>query len=796
MRFVRSLIRGLFLLALTLAGAFAEESWTAALSAGVASRAQGNLDLSIGQLAEAGRLAANLGQRMRAAAELGASLLQARRLDQARPLLLEAYAFFSGIERAQVALDLGNLALLRKEHKEARRYYEEVVAEAEKHAVPLSDDNSALALSAQLNGLRLLPVAEKSKNLNPLLQKIAALGDPQVRARLYLNLGSQAQSLGQPHLALAFQSLERARQLLSGAENTCQRSETLDALAQLYEAQGRSEEALRLTQQALAEAATLPPGVIGELAISLEWRQARLQIALGREGLALAAFQRAVAQIERLRQDIPIEYEEGRSSFRQTLEPVYLGLAELLLKEADRQLEPAKSAYLRRARDTVELIKQSELQDYLGDRCTVEAVRHGRSAAMASEVADDSAHRPARIPPGSAVLYPIIFKDHIELLLETSAGIVHRSKQVSGSVVREAALVFAADLRDGEAGYLPRAQQLYDWLLRPFEAIFTEQNIRALVLVPEGALRLVALGALHDGNRFVIEKLAVSTVTGLSITNTSPPSAKAFHSLLAGVSEFGPVVDKLEKWGDGRGRTPETASRVAAPGLASLRALRAMKRGSSGDPGVSENPQASTGFEGVDSRADSRARALRAALALPGVKDEIAAIRLILPGTHMLDAAFTVEGFRRAAETESHQIIHIASHGVFGGTADSSYILAYDDILTLDGLQTLLKSDQFRKRPIELITLSACETAEGNDRSPLGISGAAIKARAKSVLGTLWPVDDNAARKVMETFYRGLIVFHLAKTEALRQAQIELLRSDEFSHPFFWAPFLLVGNWL
>jgi CHAT domain-containing protein len=829
MIFIR--IRYLLLVALALStpwvAAVGEESWAAAMSAGIAWREQGHLDLSIGQLNQAAERATNPQERMRAKAELGVSLVQARHLDRAKQPLLEAYAFFSGIERARVALDLGNLALLRRQHKEARHYYAEVEKEVEKEAVKevvkeatasaaqLSPEAAILALSAQLNGLRLPPLmgkteksekSEKWQSLNLLYRKIASVGDAQARARLYLNLGSQAQGFGKPYLALAFQSLDQALRLLSGAENTRLRLETLDALAQLYEEQGRAKDALTLTRHAMADAATLAPAVLGELAIGLEWRQARLQLALGQEALALASFQRAVAQIERLRQDLPIEYEDGRSYFHQTLEPVYLGLAELLLKEAGRQSGPARAVYLRRARDTVELIKQSELQDYLGDRCTVEALRHaGANTGANAEAAENTGYVLASptdsIPAGTAILYPVIFKDRIELLLETSAGIERRSWQVSGSVVREAALSFAADLRDGEAGYLPRARQLYDWLLRPFEAVFAEQNIKALVVVPDGALRLVALGALHDGSRFAIEKFAISTLTGLSITNTRPASATSFQSLLAGVSEFGPVVDKLEQGEVGRVALNEGISRRlgsnATSGLAGSRTLRAIggRNDLSASSNASNTSNTSSSTSSINS-AESRTRALRAALALPGVKDEIAAIRPILPGASMLDAAFTVDGFRREAEAAPRQIIHIASHGVFGGAADSSYILAYDDILTLDGLQSLLKADQFRKQPLELLTLSACETAEGNDRSPLGIAGAAIKARAKSVLGTLWPVDDNAARKAMEKFYRGLMAAHLSKTEALRQAQIELLRSEEFSHPFFWAPFLLVGNWL
>jgi CHAT domain-containing protein len=74
--------------------------------------------------------------------------------------------------------------------------------------------------------------------------------------------------------------------------------------------------------------------------------------------------------------------------------------------------------------------------------------------------------------------------------------------------------------------------------------------------------------------------------------------------------------------------------------------------------------------------------------------------------------------------------------------------------------------------------------------------GTAIKARAKSVLGTLWPVDDETAKSVMQYFYRGLATSKLSKSEALRQAQIELIQNPDMNHPFFWAPFILIGNWL
>jgi hypothetical protein len=145
---------------------------------------------------------------------------------------------------------------------------------------------------------------------------------------------------------------------------------------------------------------------------------------------------------------------------------------------------------------------------------------------------------------------------------------------------------------------------------------------------------------------------------------------------------------------------------------------------------------------------------LRASLSLPGVKEEIEALRGILHGNTLLDAQFTVGQLHQQAESGDYRIVHIASHGVFGGSAETSFILAYDDLITMNGLQGLLKAEKLQSTPIELLSLSACETAEGNDRAPLGISGAAIKARARSVLGTLWPVADDAAKGAHEEFLR------------------------------------------
>ena len=118
--------------------------------------------------------------------------------------------------------------------------------------------------------------------------------------------------------------------------------------------------------------------------------------------------------------------------------------------------------------------------------------------------------------------------------------------------------------------------------------------------------------------------------------------------------------------------------------------------------------------------------------------------------------------------------------------------MAYDNILKLDDLEALLRGN---KGSLELLTFSACETAEGADRAPMGFAGAALRAKAKSALGSLWPISDEAASQLMTSFYRNLTQGQ-SKAEALRQAQLELLHTNTMNHPYFWSPFILVGNWL
>lgn len=729
---------------------------TAQLARGVALRQQGSLQQSIEVLSSALHQAEEPALRARVSGELGVSQWQARRLEPAEQSLALAFHEARGVQRARFAIYLGNMAAARRDQPAAQRYFQEAAA--------AGGSDPEIQVNIELNRARLAAPPQKLAALQMLSQRLQLVGREPRWASYHVNLGDQARALGAPALRLAWRHLEDGRRLAAQGGDVRLQAEATDALAQLYEDQGRGADALRLTRQAIALLRPVDAATAADLMIALEWRQGRLLGAQGQARQARTAFERAVNQIEAVRQDIPIEYADGRSSFRETLEPIYLGYVDLLLQDPDITTPEQERARLRQVRDVVELIKQTELQDFMGDRCAVEAVQGGSVGSL---------------PAGTAVLYPVILPERLELVLETPEGLSRYTTIVNSAELRREAVLFAERLRTGRDDYRASAQQLYEWLLRPLEDELRQQRVQSLVVVPDGPLRMVPLGALHDGQRFVLEQYGVAMVTGMSMTNSAAPTQGRVSALVVGLSMPGPVVAKLG---------PALGAQVLPSGAGAGAPARNL------GPGSGLRPIRSLRAGGAAPADDLQS--LRERLALPGVKDEVQALSHILSGTTLLDADFTVDRFGDEARTGDYRLVHIASHGVFGGSAESSYIMAYDNLLSMNSLQSLLQAERFHKTPIELLSLSACQTAEGNDRAPLGMSGAAIKARAKSVLGTLWPVDDEAARQVMEGTYGAITKMHMSKTEALRQAQLQLLRQPASSHPFYWAPFVLVGNWL
>jgi CHAT domain-containing protein len=183
--------------------------------------------------------------------------------------------------------------------------------------------------------------------------------------------------------------------------------------------------------------------------------------------------------------------------------------------------------------------------------------------------------------------------------------------------------------------------------------------------------------------------------------------------------------------------------------------------------------------------------------ALPAVEAELNQILSEVPGEKLFNQEFTKSNLQNAVDAIPFPVVHLATHGQFSSKAEETFILTWDDRINVNELNNFLqKTDQRRATPIELLVLSACQTAKGDNRAALGIAGVAVRAGARSTLATLWSVNDEATSTLMSQFYQELGKERATKAEAIRRAQQSILQNPQWQHPYYWAPYVLVGNWL
>ncbi len=185
--------------------------------------------------------------------------------------------------------------------------------------------------------------------------------------------------------------------------------------------------------------------------------------------------------------------------------------------------------------------------------------------------------------------------------------------------------------------------------------------------------------------------------------------------------------------------------------------------------------------------------------ALPGVKEEVTQISAQLSSELLLNDSFTDLSLQNQLQQTNAPIVHLATHGQFSSTPEETFITTWNDRIQVDELESLLRDRESNQdSAIELIVLSACQTATGDKRAALGMAGMAVRSGARSTLATLWSVKDESTSRLMNKFYQQLVLSPSGsnKAEALRQAQLNLIQSQDFNHPFYWSPFVLVGNWL
>jgi CHAT domain-containing protein len=542
----------------------------------------------------------------------------------------------------------------------------------------------------QVHELAAAPSAERASRIRRSLEKIAGT----TRAGLQASGEPAASDLHWRNLSLA-----------------------LGYLGHLRELEGEREQALALTGEALLAAQQQEDEL---LLYRWYWQSARLHRDLGRRDQAIADYQRAQAHLKGVRPDLLAAYGGFGGPFREAVSPVYLEAAELLLERA----KTTGQSDLLAARDAVEQLKAAELEDYFRDDCV---------ASLQEQVTeiDD-------LDQDTAALYPILFKDRIELLLSLHGTLQHRTENVSRAEFQAVVADFVTAVKGRRPKrYLAPARKLFDWLVAPFEQELAAARITTLIIVPDGPLRAAPVAALHDGERFLIERYAVAVAPGLQLLDPKPIQ-RGQMSLLLG--------------------------------------------------GLSEEVELQTPIEGTPSHFD----------ALPGVDDEIERIRAIF-GTEkslLLGEDFQETRLGEELDRQPYTVVHLATHGKFDRDPDKSFLLTYDGQLTMDELEQFVKYSEFRETPVELLGLSACETAAGDERAALGLAGAGVKAGARSVLASLWQVEDRAAADLFTAFYKHLRSPTTSKAAALREAQLEMAGDASRGHPGLWAPFVLIGNWL
>ena len=675
------------------AAAAADEDARALLQAAQADLAVGRNPAAVEKLERALALKPDEGLAAELQARLGTAYLASGRLPEAERSLGAATDNARKAKRPEIAAaalnDLGNLRAAQGRYGDAQGFYREAAKLGDKALAARASTNLARALAD--DGKR----AEALGMLPALTGELRALPASRDKAyglvsagRLYVRLGDSTRGAATLRDGLA---------AAEAANDARARSAALGYLAELYEQGGRRADALQLDQRAIvaAEEADAP-----ELLFRWQWHKGRLLKAQGEVDEAILAYQHAVNTFTTVRADLAAT--PGRVSFRESVGPLFAELADLLLQQN----------HLTDARSTMEIVKGAELQDYFQDDCV--------TALRARTTGID------QLAPQTAALYPIILKDRLELLLTLPDGMKRFTTRVDADTLTAEIRSFRQLLEKRTTHqYYPHARKLYDWLIRPIAADLERQRVDTLVIVPDGALRTIPLSALHDGERFLIERYALATTPGLTLTDPRPLSRERVQLLMNGLTD-----------------------------------------------GVQGFPP------------------------LPYVAQELEAIQKLYGGTVLRNQQFTVTNMEKDLEGTPYSIVHIASHGQFSGDVDKTFLLTYEDRLSMTRLEQFLGLSKFRTEPVELLTLSACETAAGDDRAALGLAGVAIKAGARSAVATLWTVNDPASAMVVSDFYRALRDPALSKAKALQQAQLAALKDPRYRHPNYWSAFLLIGNWL
>ena len=563
--------------------------------------------------------------------------------------------------------------------------------------------------------------------------------------------------------------LATAKQQAESIKDPIAESYALGYLGYFYETQARYADAQRFTEAALKQARNQP-----SLIYQWEWQLGRLENNLlrSRESV-LQHYDIAFQNVQTVRSDLLYVGPEVQFDFRDRIEPLYREYIGLLLPKNNTTVQDDPTQLLR-AQTVIDDLRVAELESFLA--CGLIEPNDNIPRTSIQQVANTD--------KTTAIIYPIILPDgpgteRLEVLIQLPNQTIRRyssqrivtdmSKAVDApvSAIERKLKRFRQDLERPSFIFSKRgrlqAEEIYDWLIRPAETEGWLESMDTLVFVLDGAFRNVPMAALRDRQteQFLVEKYAIAVTFGdLEIPQTPPE--ESLSVLAAGLS-FPSVL-------------PVSPNSPIA------------SRAIGDDPAIPFVP-------------------------LPYVETELESIQATIDDTeYLLNLEFNKKSFQSKMRSSEYNVVHLATHGVFGFTRDETFLLASApeaaieanqnlgaqldqpikvEKIDLNDLGSLLKTRN--QTPLELLALSACETATGDSRELLGIAGLAVQSGARSTLATLWRINDFSTSVLMKDFYEQLVTQGVSKAKALQHAQIKLLR--ESRHPSQWAPYLLVGDW-
>lgn len=746
----------------------------------------------------------------------GLALLHPHDGDESRALLLNS---LGNTYREQAELNYQRaVASLRSGSGDEGQFYV-LAAEARRQALTHLTESRKLAQKAQQRGLEIRALlglmavythtgntAKIAELRHQALPALATLPPTQETAYLALQLVQKKQPLTHPDgtaiIDNTYQSsrsrcldldldtttralIERADAIAETLKHRRLKAFSQGELGHFHECHGNYDAALEYTQSARLAASSDRVLALDTLYL-WQWQSGRVYQRLGQSERAVGFYRQAVTNLNRIRDEILASNQTLQFDFRDAVAPVYRELAEIQLTSilptlTDKVTTPRltsppspanaseggplsasassapkgrptalgdsdRSGYeqtIRQVLSHIDSLQLAELQNYFGSDCVVPVAEQRLDEIIRLGMTPNSGG-----VASTAIISTVIFPDKTALILTLPDQIPQLYwVNLSETALRRLVVTFRNSLEDIAnelEGYDTQlAEALYQHLIGPFASELQRSQISNLVFVHDGILRNIPMAALHDGEQYLLQQYTLSSVPAFQRIELATKTTE-LQALVLGLTRD-PIVN-------GQGLGP-----------------------------------------------------------LPAVRREVQDVISLLPGSELLlDEALTRDNLQQKLQKTAYPVLHIATHGKFGTDPKETFLVlgakerqsqalstqpAENQRLLLGELDRLIRQGVPREELLELIVLSACQTASGDERSTLGLAGTAIRAGAKSALASLWSVSDEATADLMTAFYDGWTQ-GLGKAAALRVAQMQVMETPKYlQHPAYWAAFELVGAW-